>query len=453
MLKKLFRPKESVDMTQGKILPLLISFAIPLLVGNLFQQFYNMVDTWVVGNFASNEAFSAVGSVGSIINMIIGFFVGLSTGTSVVISQYFGAGKEEEIRRTVQTAAVMTLAVGALLTVIGIALTPLMLTLMKTPENVFPEARAYLTVYFSGILSLVIYNMGAGILRAIGDSRRPLYFLIVTSLVNIVLDLILVRPMGVRGVALATVIAQTVSAMLVIVTLFRTRSAIRLSFRSFRFDFSILWKILRVGLPAAVQMVITAFSNIFVQSYINVYGSDYMSGWTAYSKVDALLFLPMQSFALASTTFVGQNLGKGLVKRAKSGSNMALLAAAGVTAICMIPILLFPQAIVGFFNDKAQVVEIGSLLLRFITPFYLLCTVNQVYSAALRGAGNSRAPMVIMLASFVLFRQLFLFVISRLMPGNFLAIAFSYPAGWLVCSVASALYYYFTPLKSDLIES
>ena len=441
-------------MTQGNITRHIISFALPLLVGNIFQQLYNTVDTWVVGNYVSNEAFSAVGTVGPIVNMLIGFFMGLSSGAGVVISQYYGAKREDAVEKTVHTAIVMTLILGVLFTFLGLGLTPLMLDLMNTPDDVLPESSAYLSIYFSGILGLMLYNIGAGILRAVGDSTRPFYFLVVCAVLNTVLDLVfvLVLHMGVEGVALATIISQGVSALLVIITLLRSHECIRLSFRKLRIHWQLLKKIFLVGIPAAIQMAITAFSNIFVQSYINYFGSDCMSGWTAYAKVDQLLFLPMQSIALASTTFVGQNLGCNQIRRAKEGVKQSLIIAVISTAVLMIPVMLFAGPIVSFFNDKKSVIEYGEMLLLWLSPFYVLCAFNQIYAGALRGAGNSRAPMIIMLSSFVLFRQVYLFIMARVC-NEIIPIAMSYPAGWLLCSSLTTIYYHKVRLgKNRLVE-
>ena len=306
------RPKRrgDVDMTQGNVAHHLVMFALPLLAGNIFQQFYNTVDTWVVGNFVSNEAFSAVGTVTPIVNMLIGSFMGLASGAGVVISQYYGAKQMERVKQAVHTSLVMTLVLGVIMTAAGILLTPFLLGLMKTPADVFPEATAYLTIYFSGVMGLMLYNMGAGILRAVGDSKRPFYFLVAAAVLNIGLDLLLVIVfhMGVEGVAYATIISQGVSALLTLLLLVRTSSCVKLDWRALRATPFILKQIARVGIPAALQMAITAFSNVFVQSYINFFQADCMSGWTAYTKIDQIMFLPMQSLALAATTFVGQNL-------------------------------------------------------------------------------------------------------------------------------------------------
>ena len=448
------RKKRDVDMTEGNITKHIIAFALPLLVGNLFQQLYNTVDTWVVGNYVNNEAYSAVGTVGPIINMLIGFFMGLSSGAGVVISQYYGAKQHDKVQDTVHTAILMTLGLGVLFTVIGISMIPLMLKLINMPDSVIGEATTYLSIYFAGRLGLMLYNIGAGILRAVGDSQRPFYFLVVCAVLNTVLDLVfvLVFHMGVAGVALATILSQGISAILILITLMRTDSCIHLDLKKLKIHLPMLKKIFKVGIPAALQMAITAFSNIFVQSYINFFGENCMSGWTTYAKVDQLLFLPMQSIALASTTFVGQNLGKNQVQRAKKGVTVSLLIAAASTVVLMIPVLLFSPQIVAFFNAKPEVVEYGSMLLRWLSPFYILCCFNQIYSGALRGAGNTRAPMVIMLASFVAFRQVYLFCMARIC-NEVIPIAMSYPAGWLLCSLLTAIYYHKAQLsRSRLVD-
>ena len=433
-----------VDMTQGSITKHLINFSLPLLLGNLFQQLYNMVDTWVVGNYVSNEAFSAVGTVGPVINTLIGFFLGLSSGAGVVISQYYGAGREEKVRQAVHTALMLTLVLGVVFTAAGIAMTPLMLQLMKTPAEVAPEQAAYLRIYFAGVIGLLLYNMGSGILRAVGDSRRPFYFLVVSAVLNTVLDLLFVIKfhMGVEGVAYATIIAQAVSALLTLWVLMRAEGGIRLELRALRFTWSVLRQIVAVGIPAALQMAITAFSNVFVQSYINYFGPDCMSGWTAYTKVDQLVILPVQSISMANTTFVGQNLGVGDTPRAKKGVRISLWLSVAVTAVLLIPVLLFAPDLTAFFNSKAEVVSYGALLLRLLSPFYFFFCINQIYAGALRGAGNSQMPMWIMLGSFVVFRQIYLYIMSNYISNEIVPIALSYPAGWFVCSVATLLYYH-----------
>lgn len=435
--------KKDVDMTQGGILRLLITFAIPLLLGNILQQLYNTVDTWVVGQYVNTNAFSAVGTVGPIINTLIGFFMGLSSGAGVVISQNYGAKRLDKVERTVHTAIAMTLVLGVIFTAVGILFTPMMLRLMQTPPEVMPEAVLYLRIYFSGVAALMVYNIGAGILRAVGDSRRPFFFLAVSAGINTVLDLVfvLVFKMGVEGVALATVIAQTISALLVIRTLAKSDTCCKLYIKKIKIHLAELKQIILVGIPAGLQMAITSFSNVFVQSYINQFGSSVMGGWTAYNKVDHFLLLPMQSLALASTTFVGQNLGVDQVQRAKKGVVTAILISVGCTAVLMIPVLFFAPQIVTFFNGEQEVVYWGAKLLRLMSPFYVLCCINQVLAGSLRGAGDSRAPMIIMLSCFVVFRQIYLFIVSNYISNTVTAIALGYPAGWLICSLVTFIYF------------
>lgn len=440
--------KHDTDMTQGNIWRLLIAFALPMLLGNLFQQLYNTVDSVVVGNFVGQQALAAVGSTGPIINVLIGTFVGLSAGAGVVISQYYGAHEDDNVHDAVHTAIALTLILGVLFTIVGILMVPLMLSLMKTPEDVWASSSSYLTVYFAGIMGLMIYNIGSGILRAVGDSKRPLYFLIVSAVLNTVLDIVFVVifHMGVFGVALATVIAQSTSAVLVTVVLIRTTGVHRVIIRDIKINTRILRQVVNIGFPSALQQAITAFSNVFVQAYINFFGSACMAGWTSYSKLDQFIFLPMVSISLAGTTFVGQNLGAGNVKRAKKGVSIALAMALISTAILIVPVVLFREPLVSLFADgegEAEIIAYGAKFIFLLSPFYLLCCVNQIYAATLRGAGNTKAPMVIMLMSFVAFRQVYLFFISKFF-NTVEAVAFGYPAGWILASTALFLYYRFS---------
>lgn len=445
--------RQGVDMTHGSIVRHLIYFAIPLLIGNIFQQLYNTVDTWVVGNFASNEAFSAVGSVTPIINILIGAFTGLSTGAGAVISQYFGAKQEDQVRKAVHSAVFITFLLGALFTVIAIMVAPLMLRLMKMPENVFPHALTYLRIYFAGIIGLLLYNMGSAILRAVGDSKRPFYFLLAAAVLNTILDLVFVLwlRMGVTGVALATIIAQAVSAVMVLICLLRSKEWVHLSFRQMWLHWDVLSKIFKIGIPTALQMGITSFSNVFVQSYINYFGDNFMSGWTAYLKIDQVIFLPIQSLGLAVTTFVGQNLGANQPQRARKSVGTALLIAIASTLVLITPVIIFAPQLVTFFNSKEEVVAYGTLLLRWVSPFYMLCCFNQIFGGALRGAGNSKVPMMITLCSFVVFRQIYLFVMANFICNEVIPIALSYPAGWFVSGTAMVIYFSKTKLTKTRI--
>ena len=440
--------QREVRMTDGSITRHLIQFALPLMAGNLFQQLYNTVDTWVVGNYVGNEAFSAVGSTGPIINMLIGFFMGLANGGGVVIAQYFGAKRDKEVHDTVHTGFFITIVMSVLIAFIGIAMIPFVLDFMKTPAEVIPQSTAYLKIYFGGISGMMLYNVGTGILNAVGDTRRPFIFLVVSACVNTVLDLlfVIVFGMGVEGVALATVIAQWTSAILVIITLMRSDSCIKLIPRDLRIHWDMLKKICRIGMPAAIQTSLTSFSNVFVQSYVNFFGADFMSGWTAYGKIDQFALLPMQSLALASTTFVGQNLGVNDVDRAKKGVRTAMAISIGITIVLITPIMIFSEPLVAFFNPKPEVVAFGAILLRWMSPFYVLCCVDQILGGALRGSGNGKVPMIVMLFSFVFFRQLYLFVMANFISNTIIPIALAYPAGWLVCSAIMLVYFNKAPL-------
>ena len=435
--------RRDTDMTQGSIPRLLIAFAIPLLIGNLFQQLYNTVDSIVVGNYVSKQALAAVGCTSPIINTLIGFYMGFSTGAGVVISQYYGAKDEEKLYSAVQTAVALTLFLCALLTAVGVSTVPLLLRMMDTPQDVFPAAAEYLRIYFCGISGVLLYNIGAGILRAVGDSTRPLYFLIFCTLLNTVLDLLFVRvfSLGIAGAAWATVVSQVCSAILVLLLLSRAKTAYRLDLRHLHVQSSILRKIIHIGLPSALQLAITAFSNIFVQSYINHFASSCMAGWTAYIKIDSFAIMPMMSLNLSTSTFVGQNLGAGNYARARTAPKTAITMGFAIMIVLMAPLILFAPQLVTLFNSDPEVVQYGTWFIRVISPFYLCFAINQVYVGALRGAGNTRVAMVITLSSFVVFRQLYLFTAYRL-GGGLLAITLGYPAGWILCSTLLLLYYY-----------
>lgn len=437
--------RRDVVMTEGTIWKQLLWFALPLLVGNLFQQLYNTVDSIVVGNFVGKEALAAVGSTDSVINTIIGFFSGMATGAGVVISQYYGARDGENVQRAVHTTIAMTFFMGIAFTFIGMMMVGPMLRLMGTPDDVMPEATTYLRIYFAGVIGLMFYNMGAGILRAVGDSRRPLYFLIFSAVTNIILDLVFVVlfRMGVAGVAYATIIAQFLSALLVLWTLTREKGSYKIVWKKVRIAKDMLGKIVKIGFPSALQMAITSFSNVFVQSYINEFGSACMAGWSSYGKIDKFCMLPIQSVSLAITTFVGQNLGANQLERAKKGSTIALGMSVAMTIIIMIPIMIFATPLVALFNQDVEVLEFGSMFLRLMMPFFVCCCANQVYAGSLRGAGDTKAPMIIMMSCFIVFRQIYLFIISRL-TDSVIWVALGYPFGWILCSITIYLYYRFS---------
>lgn len=440
--------RKDADMTQGSIWKHLITFAIPMAIGLIFQQLYNTVDAVVVGNFVGEAALAAVGSTSSIINMLVGLSAGLSTGASVVISQLYGAHENERLREAVHTTIAVTFILCAIATAVGILLVDPMLHMMQTPDNVFPEAKLYLTIYFGGITGLLVYNMGSAILRAVGDSRRPLYFLIFSAVTNTILDIIyvVVFKMGVAGVGLATVLAQMGSASLVLYALSHDNAAYGIRWRQIRINGGILKQFFNIGLPSGVQQGLTSFSNVFVQSYINAFGSAVMAGWSAHNKLDAFVSAIAQSVSMASTTFVGQNYGAKDIPRARKGVKSAVILSICATMSMSALVMILAPTLISFFSPEAEVIAHGVKFINICTPFYVFLCLNQIQAGALRGTGNAKRPMTVMLFSFVLFRQMYLFAISRLFPNNMAVVAMGYPMGWMMATTLLYLCYRKSPL-------
>lgn len=429
-------------MTQGSIGRHLFHFAVPLAIGLLFQQLYNTVDTVVVGQFVGKEAQAAVGSTGSVINTVLGFCSGLSVGSSVIISQRFGAHDYKGLSNAVQTTIVLTLILSVVTTCLGLLIIDPMLRFMQTPEDVMQASHSYLFIYFCGVTGVLFYNMGSGILRAVGDSRRPLIFLIISALLNTVLDLLFVLAfdMAVEGVALATVIAQILSALLILYSLSHKDLTYGIRWRQLRIDRAALSGIVRLGLPSAIQSTITAFSNTFVQSYVNYFGSACMAGSSVYNKIEAFLQIPSNAISSSATTFVGQNWGAKQKKRARGGTQMALLISLSITAVLGVLIIALAEPLVSFFSPDPEVVAYGVRFIRIGTPFYLALVVFSILSGVLRGIGDALAPTVIMLFSFVLFRQLYM-AATRALNLGFVSVALAYPVGWTLCAVLMFLRY------------
>ena len=432
------------DMTEGSIVKQIILFALPLMLGNVFQMLYNTVDSIVVGNFVGTQALAAVGSTTMIVNMMVFFFNGFSTGAGVVIANYFGARNLKVLHKAIETTMAATFVLSVLFTLAGVAAVRPMLRFMATPEDVFGEATTYLQIYIGGISGLLIYNMGSGILRAVGDTMRPLYFLVMTSVLNILLDLLFVLGFhcGIEGVAWATVLSQFISALLILALLTRSDDIYRLSWHDLRIDRAILGSIFAIGLPAGIQSVITAFSNVFVQSYINFFGSSCMAGWSCYNKLDQFVMLPMQSMSMAATTFVSQNIGAGREERANRGTVITVSMAVGVTAVIVALLCLFAALAVGLFSPDESVIAYGVLFIRANCFFLLFNCVNHVLAGALRGRGDSRGPMIIMLLSFVGIRQIYLFVVTRFVANTPLLVGFGYPVGWTTCCIIEVTYFF-----------
>ncbi len=429
-------------MTKGNIVFLLINFALPLLAGNIFQQMYNTVDSFVVGNFVGKEALAAIGATTMLINTLVGFFTGFSTGGSILISQYFGSGNKDAVSKVSHTMILSTVIIGVVFSFAGIFLNRIMLRAINTPLDVIDQAADYLHIYFEGLVFLMLYNMASGILRAVGDSKRPLYFLIISSVLNVVLDLVfvIVLKQGIKGVAYATLISQAISSALVLILLFRTKECYGLKFSLLRIDWQSFKKILSYGLPGGLQLSITFLSNTFVQGYINKFGSDAIAGWTSFSKIDNFCLLPMQSVSLSVTTFVGQNYGASLIDRAKKGVSISGLISMAISACVAFPAFFFAEPLISIFNRESGVVYYGTYFLKVASFFYIIRCLNQVYAGAMRGFGNAIIPMVVLLSSFVVFRQAYLAFTTHLTE-SFFPVALAYPIGWAVCSTAMVISY------------
>ena len=430
------------DMTEGSIWRHMLHFSIPMAIGLLFQQLYNTVDTLVVGRFVGQQAQAAVGSTGPIINTIVGFCAGLATGASVVISQRYGAHDDAGLSKAVHTTIALTFMLSLLATALGQAIIGPMLRFMQTPEDVMADSSCYLSIYFAGVSGILFYNIGSGILRAVGDSRRPLAFLVLSALLNTVLDLLFVLGfgMGVNGVAYATVLAQVLSALLILTALSREPGSYGIRWRRIRVDRQSLVAILRLGLPGSIQSAITSFSNVFVQSYINYFGSACMAGYGVYGKIDAFALIPVQSISMSSTTFVSQNWGARQPLRAREGVRTATLMSIAATVTLGAGVFALARPLMGFFSPEPEVVNYGVRFIRIVTPFYITICFNQIYAGALRGVGDATMPTVIMLISFVAFRQVYL-AVTRAIGAGFVAVALAYPVGWILCSTLLIIRY------------
>lgn len=431
------------DMTTGPIVSRMIFYAIPILLGNLFQLLYNTVDTIVVGHYVGTKALAAVGSTTMIVNVMVLFFNGISVGAGVVISRYFGAKEYDRLHDSIETTMAMTFLLSTLFTIVGVGFVKPMLFFMQTPEDVFHDATIYLQTYFAGISGLMIYNMGSGILRAVGDSKRPLMFLIFTSILNILLDLffVIILHMGIFGVSFATILSQFVSAFLVLALITGTKDLYRFSWRDLHIDFGILKDIFSIGFPTAIQAMFTSLSNVFVQSYVNFFGSACMAGWSVYNKLGQFVFTPMHSMSDAAATFVGQNIGAHDEKRAHQGTIIAVGLSLSVTGAVVFFLMIFARSASGIFTTDAQVIDFGTMFLR-VNGLFLLCNcVNHVLAGAIRGRGDSKGPMIIMLICFMVVRQAYLFIITRFFINTPAVVGLSYPVGWAMCCITEILYY------------
>lgn len=429
-------------MTTGSISKRMIAFALPLLLGNLFQQLYNTVDSLIVGNFLGSSALAAVSSSGSLISMLIGFLSGIASGAGVIVSRYFGANDEKDVCRAVHTMVAFGLVAGVLMGVVGAVFSPQILVWMGTPDSVMPESVAYLQIYFFGSLGFVMYNIFVGILQAVGDSRHPLYYLMVSSVVNLVLDLLLIAGFhtGVGGAALATVVSQLISAALCFAQLLRTRASYRIRLSQIRFDFKMLRQIVQIGLPSGVQNSIISFANVIVQSHINAFGAMAMAGYGAYSKIEGFAFLPINSFTMAMTTFVGQNLGAGQKDRTRRGARFGILTTVLLAELIGVVVFLLAPQLVAAFDSNPEVIRFGVEKARTAALFYCLLAYSHSVASVLRGAGKAVVPMLIMMTFWCVVRVTFL-SISIPMTHSIQMVYLVYPLTWSLSSIAFFFYY------------
>lgn len=432
-----------VDATEGIIWKQLLALFFPLWFGTFFQQLYNTVDTVVVGRFVGKAALAAVGCTGTVVSLTVGIFNGIASGAVVVIAQQYGARRPERVRRGVHTAMLLGVILGAVFMVTGFLAAPYVLRAMGTTADTLAEALLYLRVYFLGMIPNVVYNMGTGVLRAIGDSRRPLYFLMAASLCNIVLDLVLVLgfQMGVLGVGLATVASQLLSAVLVVLSLMRSDGqSYQLFPRQICLEGKSLNAILRLGVPAALQSVMYSLSNIVIQAAINSFGTDTVAAWTAYGKMDVLYWMSISSMGLAITTFAGQNFGAGRIDRLKQGVRVSLWMSAGFAIVLSAVMTVFARPILGIFTPDGDVLRIGVEMVRFLTPCYITYVPVELLAGAIRGAGKSLATTLISVFGVCVLRLLWLLTVVPF-HSTIPMVELSYPITWTVTSTALAIYY------------
>lgn len=432
-------------ITEGSIFGQLLLFFFPILFGTFFQQLYNTADAVVVGRFVGKQALAAVGGTTStLINLMVGFFVGLSSGATVVISQYYGAKKADKVHWAVHTSVAFSVIGGVLFMAVGLVGARWALTAMHTPEDVMDHAVTYIRIYFLGMVPNLLYNMGAGILRAVGDSRRPLYFLIGSCFVNIILDVVLVAVlrMGVAGAALATISSQLFSAILVILCLTRTQDMYKVEWRKIRIDGRMLQRIIRIGIPAGMQSVMYNISNIIIQAGVNNLGTDNVTAWATYGKVDGLYWMMINALGISVTTFVGQNYGARRMDRVRKGAGACMVIGVVLTAIVSTALYFWGYLFIELFTSDPQVHLISQSLIHFMVPTFITYITIEILSGTLRGVGDAWMPLIITGVGVCLVRVIW--IIFALPHFNtILAAAFCYPMTWALTSAAFAVYYYF----------
>lgn len=433
--------KMKIDLLNGVVWQQILIFFFPVFFGTIFQQLYNTVDAIVVGNFVGKEALGAVGgSTGTLTNLLVGFLVGLSSGATVVIAQFYGNRETERVPVTVSTSMVMSIVFGFILTVLGYMFAPQLLRLLNVPDDIFSYSVTYLRIFFIGLIPTLIYNTGSGVLRAVGDSKRPLYFLIAACITNIILDLVFVAGMnmGVAGAAIATVIAQVVSCVLTLFVLYRTEDCYRFNLKHIEFDKQILFQIIQFGLPTGIQSALYSVANLFIQASVNGYGTDTVAAYTAFGKIDATFWNASGAFGTSVLTFAGQNFGAGNIKRVKKGFHQSILLylimSLSITGICY----LFGPTLFRLFTPDEEVIKIGLSILYFICPFWSTFVFVEIFSSGIRACGDSLIPMVMTAIGIGAFRIAWIVLYP---DQTIFEVLFCYPVSWILTSLLFVIYY------------
>ena len=442
--------RTSNQITEGVIWKQLLLFFFPILFGTFFQQLYNTADAVIVGRFVGKEALAAVGGpTGTIINLFIGFFIGLSSGAGVSISQFFGARQHKQLSQAVHTAMAFSAVCGFFIMIVGIVSAPFALKAMDTPSDILPFGVLYMRIYFLGVIPNLIYNMGAGILRAVGDSKRPLYFLIASCFTNIILDIIMVVfwHMGVMGAAFATILSQLVSAVLVLIVLMRTKKSYRLMLPALKINQDMLKRIIRIGFPAGLQSAMYTSSNIIIQSSVNTLGTDTVAAWTAYGKIDTLFWMIISAFGISITTFVGQNYGAKKLNRVYKGIRVCLTMSFASSAILTFLLYTFGSLVFLLFTTDAAVIAKGTEILRYLVPTFFTYVCVEIYSGALRGAGDCWIPMILTSLGVCVLRIIWVCTAVPIHP-SIKTLVFCYPLTWTTTSILFLIYFHwFSKLK------
>lgn len=442
--------KSEVNLTEGSIAKNIIKFAIPMFIGNLFQQLYNVADSLVVGNFLGSDALAAVTSTGSLIFLLVGFFNGTAMGAGVIIARFFGAKDHENVKKAIHTDLAFGILCGAIMTLVGVIFAPQILTLMDTPEDVFVQSVLYIRIYFLGSIAVVLYNVCMGIMQAVGDSRHPLYYLIFSSAVNILLDLLFngVFKLGVEYAALATIISQLLATLMCLWRLTGKSQIYRVELRKIGFDKGLLKQIVGIGLPSGLQNSIISIANVVIQANINAFGSAAMAGCGAYFKIEGFVFLPITCFSMALTTFIGQNLGAKQYDRAKKGAAFGIFCSITLAEVIGILVYFFMPRLILLFNAEADVVNYGILQAHTESLFYFLLAFSHTVAGIMRGAGKSTVPMFVMLGCWCIFRITYVTIITSIIP-TIQVVFWAYPITWSLSSVVFLIYL----LKADWIHN